>query len=56
MAFSSFSPPRLTYASVPPRTSIRASSATAVPGLSTRWPFTKTSPLMMTAWARWRLS
>ena len=34
----------------------RQHAATAVPGLSTRWPFTKTSPLMMTAWARWRLS
>ena len=51
MAFSSFSPPRLTYRSVFPRISISASLATAVPGLSDRCPPTNTSPLIMAAWA-----
>ena len=51
MAFSSFRPPRLTYLSVFPRISIRASLGTAVPGLSTRWPLTKTNPLIIVACA-----
>ena len=34
MAFSSFKPPRLTYFSALPRTSIAASSLTVSPGLS----------------------
>ena len=51
MAFSSFRPPRLTYGSVFPRTSIFTVSWNMVPALSSFCPFTYTSPDMIYAFA-----
>ena len=51
MAFSSFSPPRLTYFKVLPLTSMGAVSSKVVPALSSFCPFTYTIPDMIKAFA-----
>ena len=51
IAFSSLRPPLLTYFKVLPFTSISTSLSNLLPALSSLWPFTKTSPAIMTAFA-----
>ena len=50
-AFSSLSPPRLTYFKLLPLTSISASSKNVLPALSSRCPATKTLPSMIIIFA-----
>ena len=51
IAFSNFSPPRLTYFNVFPRTSISASVSKFVPALSSLCPSTKTFPSIIIVFA-----